>query len=232
MPLFSGGPPNSSSMQNRVHCGVNSVPPEKMPVMPVSREAAAAFFQRQAQRLDQLRRAEHALHVVPGAEDRDRLIDAVLLVRFEVLHPALLDELDDPPRIEIDAEANAAAMLGQVLDRQPQPPRAGRAEHQPVRAQRKILLRQRVAEQRVVDAKVFDRDAALRDAGRAARFEHVDRLVGQAPSAPTAAPARRGAIRPRTAETSCRSSKDWTSRSGSNFSFRLKSSQNGQPVDS
>ena len=134
MPLTSGGPPKSSSMQNRVHCGVNSVPPEKMPVMPVSLQAAAAFFQRQAQRFDQLRRAEHAFDVVAGAENRDRLIDAMLLVRFELLHPAFFDELDDPARIEIDAEADAAAMLGQMLDGQPQPPRAGRAEHQPVRA--------------------------------------------------------------------------------------------------
>ena len=94
-----------------------------------------------AQRLEQLRRGEHALDVVAGAKDRQRLVDAVLLVRFEVLHPALLDELDDPARIEIDAEADAAAMLGQVLDRQPQPPRAGRAEHQPVRALGKVLRR-------------------------------------------------------------------------------------------
>ena len=120
-------------MQNRVHCGVNSVPPEKMPVMPASRQAAAALFQRQAQRFDQLRRAEHAFDVVAGAEDRDRLVDAMLLVGFELLHPALLDQLDDPPRIEIDAETDAAAMLGQVFDRQPQPPRAGGAEHQPIR---------------------------------------------------------------------------------------------------
>ena len=44
---------------------------------------------------------------------------------------------------------------------------------------RKILLRQRVAEQRVIDAKILDRDAALGHAGRAAGLEHVDRLVGQ-----------------------------------------------------
>ena len=65
----------------------------------------------------------------------------VVLVRFEVLAPALLDQLDDPARIEIDAEADAAAVLGEVLDRQPQPPRPGRAEHQPVRALREELFR-------------------------------------------------------------------------------------------
>ena len=36
MPVCSGGPPKYSSMQNRVHCGVNSVPPLKIPVIPVS----------------------------------------------------------------------------------------------------------------------------------------------------------------------------------------------------
>ena len=179
MPLSSGGPPNSSSTQNRVHCGVNSVPPEKMPVMPASaRLLPRSSSARQSASISFGVPNMH-LHVVPRAEDRDRLIDAVLLVRFEVLHPALLDELDHPPRIEIDAETNAAAMLGQVLDRQPQPPRARGAQHQPIRAAREILLRQRVAEERIVDAEILDRDAALRHARGAARLEHVDRPVGQ-----------------------------------------------------
>ena len=102
--------------------------------MPVSRIERAPLLQRRGQRFEQLGRGEHAADVVAGAEDRDRLVDAMLLVGFEVLHPALLDQLDDPARIEIDAEANAAAMLGQMLDRQPQPPRARGAQHQPVRA--------------------------------------------------------------------------------------------------
>ena len=147
MPLSSGGPPKYSSTQNRVHCGVNSVPPEKMPVMPVSLNVLPCFSSASHSDFEQLRRGEHALDVVPGGEDRERLVDAVLLVRFEVLHPALLDELDDPPRIEVDAEADAAAILGQMLDRQPQPPRAAGAEHQPVRPLGKILVGQRVAEQ-------------------------------------------------------------------------------------
>ena len=85
----------------------------------------------------------------------------------------------------------------QVLDRQPQPPRAGRAEHQPVRALREELVRQRVAEHLVVDPEVVDDDAALGNAGGAAGLEDVDRLVRAAPSAPSGAPARRAAIRPR-----------------------------------
>ena len=63
----------------------------------------------QRQRLEQLRRREHAADVVAGLEDRHRLIDDVILVGLQVLAPALLDQLDDPARIEIDAEADAAA---------------------------------------------------------------------------------------------------------------------------
>ena len=47
-------------------------------------------------------------------------------------------------------------MLAQMLDREPQPARTGWPEHQPVRARRKVLLGQSLAEQLVVDAEVFD----------------------------------------------------------------------------
>ena len=129
----------------------------------------------------------------PARKNGNRLIDAVLFVRFQVLHPALFDQLDHPPRIEIDAKANAAAMLRQMLDGQSQSPRAGGPKHQPVGPFGKILLRQRIAEQRIVGAKIVDRDAALGNAGRAAGFEHVNRLVGQrlghpAPHRPAAEP--------------------------------------------
>ena len=73
-----------------------------------------------------------------------------------------------PPRI-----------LREVLDRQPQPARARGPEHQPVRAFREVLVRQRRAEQLVVGAEVVERDARLRNAGRAAGLEHVDRLAGE-----------------------------------------------------
>ena len=81
--------------------------------------------------------------------------------------------------IEVHAEADAAAVLAQVLDRQPQPPRAGRPQHQPVRPLGEELFRQRLAEHLVVDAEIVGDDAALGDAGRAARLEDVDRLVLQ-----------------------------------------------------
>src|SRR5690606_12325051 len=96
-------------------------------------QTRAPFLEPEGERIEQLRRREHALDVVTGRQDRDRLIDAVLLVLFEVFHPPLLDQLHDPARIEIDAEADAAAILTQMLDRQTQPTRTRRTEHQPVR---------------------------------------------------------------------------------------------------
>ena len=57
----------------------------------------------------------------------------VLLVGLDLLHLPHLDQLDDPARIEVDHEADAAAVLGQVLDREAQPARPARADHQPVR---------------------------------------------------------------------------------------------------
>ena len=127
-------PSSSSSCAKRFHCGVNSVPPEKMPVMPILRIVVPIDSSRKRERLEQFRRGEHAPDVVPRLENGHRLIDDVRLVGLEVLAPAFLDQLDDPARIEVDAEADAAAILREVLDRQPQPPRARRPEHQPVRA--------------------------------------------------------------------------------------------------
>ena len=124
-------------------------------------------------------RREHAADVVAGLQNRDRLVDDVILVGLEVLGPALLDQLDDPARIEIDAEADPAAVLAQMLDGEPQAPGTRRPEHQPVRAARKLVVRQRTAEQLVVDAEVFARDARFRNARRAAGLEDVDRLAGQ-----------------------------------------------------
>ena len=56
----------------------------------------AVFLQPAGQGVEQLRRREHALDVVVGRQDGHRLVDDVFLVRLEVLHPALLDELDRP----------------------------------------------------------------------------------------------------------------------------------------
>ena len=148
--------------------------------MPDLPDRRAHRLQPQRQRLEQLRRGEHAADVVVGLQDRDRLVDHVVLVGLQVLAPALLDQLDHPARVEVDAEGDAAAVLGQVLHRQAQAPRARRAQHQPVRAAREVLVGQRLAEDLVVGAEVLTRDAGLRDAGGAAGLEHEDRLPGEA----------------------------------------------------
>src|SRR5262249_975986 len=86
----------------------------------------------------------------------------------------------------IDAEANATAVLGQMLYGEPQSPRPRRTEHQPIGPQRKVFLGQRVAKQRVIDAKILAGDPALRNARGAASFEYVDRLPRKAFGNPAA----------------------------------------------
>src|SRR5262245_39878588 len=108
-----------------------------------------------------------------GREDSDRLINAVLLVSLEVFHPAFLNQFDDPTRIEVDTEADATAILSQVLDRQPQTSRAGWSKHQPVGALWKILLWKRIAKERIVGAEVVDGNPAFWDACGSAGFEHI-----------------------------------------------------------
>src|SRR5207248_419317 len=84
---------------------------------------------------------------------------------------------DDPARIEIEAEADAAAMLGEMLDGQAEPARTGRAKHEPVGALGEIRVGERFAEHLVIDPVVVADDPALGDAGGAAGFEDVGRLV-------------------------------------------------------
>ena len=117
---------------------------------------------------------------MPSVEHRDRLIDHVVLVRLQVLPPTSFDQLDHPSGIQIDTETDPATVLGQMLDRKAQPSRAGRSEHQPVRAFREVLIGQGLAEQLVVDPEVLARHPRLGDARRAARLEHKNRLPGKA----------------------------------------------------
>ncbi len=138
-PLCSGGPPSSSSMAKRVHCGMNSVPPLKIPVMPALGMLEPCFSSSSARASSSLGVVNMQLDVVPGMQNRNGLLDAMLLVGFELFDGAAFDELDNPARIQIDAEADAAAMLGQVLDGQTQAARAGGPEHQPIGAFGKIL---------------------------------------------------------------------------------------------
>jgi hypothetical protein len=77
-------------------------------------------------------------------------------------------------------------VLRQMFDRKPEPSRSGRAEHQPVRAFREILIRERFAEQRVIYAEIFYIDPGLRHAGAAARFKYVNGPVGKTARHPSA----------------------------------------------
>src|SRR2546429_9976678 len=103
----------------------------------------------------------------------------MFLICLQVLHPALLDELHHPARIEIETEADAAAELAEMLDGESQSARAGGAEHHPVGALREELVRQTLTEYLVVDPQVFADDAALGNTSGAAGLEDVDRFLVQ-----------------------------------------------------
>jgi hypothetical protein len=116
--------------------------------------------------------------VPPHFENDNRLIDAVFLIGFGFLDVATFEKLDHPTRIEIHLKADASANLRQVFDRQPQTPRSGGTQLQPVRAFRKELLGQRIAEFGVVNPEIVHVDAHLRHTRRAARLKDEDRVVG------------------------------------------------------
>ena len=85
--------------------------------------------------------------------------------------------LNHPTRIEVEAKANASAILSEMLHRKTEAARPGRAEHEPVRAFGEVLIRQRVAEELIVESKILDRDAAFGNPGRAAGFENVNGTI-------------------------------------------------------
>jgi len=72
-----------------------------------------------AQNFEQLGRGEDALDVVVAAEDRQGLVDAVLLVEVGFLNFAAFEAFDDPAGVEVDTEGDTAAELGQMFDRNP-----------------------------------------------------------------------------------------------------------------
>ena len=115
---------------------------------------------------------------MPGSQNRDRLINAMFLVFFEVIHPALLDQLHDPTRIQVDTKADSLAVLGEMLDGKSQTSRPTRPEHQPVRTLGKIFVRKGIAEQLVIGPVILDYNATFRNSRRSAGFKHVSRLVG------------------------------------------------------
>src|ERR1700752_3927710 len=74
--------------------------------------------------LKQFRCSKETTNVVVGFQKDETLIDDVLLVLFSHLRLAHLDQFYDPAWIEVHHEADAAAMLGQVFDRETQATRA------------------------------------------------------------------------------------------------------------
>ena len=72
-----------------------------------------------------------------------------------------------------------AAVLAEVLDREPQAPRTGRTQHQPIGAAGKMFLGQRIAEQLVVPLEVLDVQPSLRQPGGASGLEGIHRLALQ-----------------------------------------------------
>jgi hypothetical protein len=110
-------------------------------------------------------------------EKRQRLVDAVLFVTLGFLNVAALNELDDPARVEIDTEGDAAAMLREMLDSEAEAAGAAGAEVQPVSAAREKLVRQGAGECFVIDAEILMGNAGFRHASGASGFERKDRFV-------------------------------------------------------
>ena len=110
-------------------------------------------------------------------EKCERLVDAVLLIALGFLNVAAFDELDDPAWVEVDTEANASAMLRQMLDGEAEAAGAAGAEVQPIHTAREELVGQSVGEGFVIYAEILVRNAGFRHAGGASGFEREDRLV-------------------------------------------------------
>src|ERR1700693_2422126 len=70
-----------------------------------------------AKSFQQFGRGEQAADIV-RAQQREPLFDDVQLVGLGLVEFAALEELDDPARIEIGHETDAAAVLRQMLDSQ------------------------------------------------------------------------------------------------------------------
>src|SRR3954468_19060007 len=120
-----------------------------------------------AQCFEQLWCCEQAANIVVRPQLRESLLNYMLLVLLRHFWLAHLDQLNDPTRIEINHEADAAAVLRQVFHGQAERAGAGWTKRQPIRIAWKELLGKRIAESLVIDAKVIDADARLGHTGAA-----------------------------------------------------------------
>ena len=112
-------------------------------------------------------------------EDRRGLIDDVIHVMFRRLEKFFSDEFFHPARVEVDEVARRSADIREVLDGEPQPPRAGRPHHQPRFAAREMFVAHLVGKLGVIDAEIIPADALLGHPGRAAGLENVERFAAE-----------------------------------------------------
>src|SRR6185503_3482305 len=68
------------------------------------------------QRFEKFGSREQTTNIFVRLQERQALLDDVLLVLLGHLRLAHLEQLDNPARIKIDHETDAAAMLSQVFD--------------------------------------------------------------------------------------------------------------------
>src|SRR5580658_10521884 len=98
-------------------------------------------------------------------------------VCLELIHGAPLDKLDYPAGIKIHAETDPAAMLAQMLHREPKPPRTGGSQHQPVRATGEIFIRECFGKHLIIRPEIQHLDAALRNTRGAASLKYEFRKM-------------------------------------------------------
>ncbi len=109
--------------------------------------------------------------------DGDGLVDDVGHVLLGDVELLLAEHEFHETRIQINEVARAAAEVGEVLDGEAQPARAGGADHDPRLAAREMLVVDLAAELLVVGLVVVPADALLGHAGGAAGLENVVRLA-------------------------------------------------------
>jgi hypothetical protein len=128
------------------------------------------------QRLQQFGRGEKPADF-PVLENGHGLIHDVVHVIARDLELFGGQDAFDPARIEVNEVAGTAAEIGQVLDGQAQAARAGRPDHQPGAAGRKMRVGKLAGKLLVIGLVIVPADALLGHAGGAAGFKNVERAA-------------------------------------------------------
>ena len=126
-----------------------------------------------AQGLEQFGRGEERADLAV-LENGDGLLHH--MVHVGARHVGLLfgDDPFDPAGIQVNKITGTAAKIGQVLDGQAQPAGAGRADHQPGAAARKMGVGKFGGEFLVIRFVIVPADALLGHAGGAAGFKNIE----------------------------------------------------------